>query len=98
MLNTQVGSTIMLDRRSFGEVADEVSYVPHHSQKIAFTFAGMRKFARRLEGAGWTVAYSRLDGPDNTGSIPGELIRRTAQYDAVGVVYTEPGEWRLMNV
>ena len=79
------------------EVADETPYVPHHPKKIAFTFVAMRKFARRLEGAGWTVAYSPLDDPENTGSISGELIRRTAQYDAVGVVYTEPGEWRLMN-
>ena len=31
------------------------------------------------------------------GSIPGELLRRASQYDAAGVVYTEPGEWRLIK-
>jgi len=51
----------------------------------------------RLQDAGWTVAYTRLDDPDNTGSIPGELIRRAAEHDAAGVVYTEPGEWRLIS-
>lgn len=78
------------------EVADEASYVPHHPKKIAFIFAAMRKFAKRLEEAGWRVAYTRLDDPENTGSITGELIRRAAEYEAAGVVYTEPGEWRLI--
>ena len=79
------------------EVADEASYVPHHPKKIAFTFAAMRKFADRLRADGWQVAYTRLDDPDNCGSITGELIRRAADHDAAGVVYTEPGEWRLIR-
>lgn len=79
------------------EVMGEASYVPHHPKKIAFIFTAMRKFAQRLRGAGWTVAYTKLNDPDNTGSITGELIRRAADYDAAGVVYTEPGEWRLIE-
>ncbi len=79
------------------EVADEAAYVPHHPKKIAFTFAAMRKFAQSLRDDGWTVAYTPLDDPDNSGSITGELIRRASEYDAAGVVYTEPGEWRLIN-
>lgn len=78
------------------EVADEAGYVPHHPKKIVFSFAAMRKFAEKLRGDGWTVAYTKLDDPENTGSITGELIRRAAEYDASGVVYTEPGEWRLI--
>ncbi len=79
------------------EVADEASYVPHHPKKIAFLFAAMRKFAARLQGDGWQVAYTKLDDSDNAGSITGELLRRAEAYDAAGVVYTEPGEWRLIN-
>ncbi|MEL7181916.1 MAG: cryptochrome/photolyase family protein, partial [Pseudomonadota bacterium] len=67
------------------EVAGEASYVPHHPKKIAFTFSAMRKFADHLRGEGWTVAYTKLDDPENTGSITGELIRRAAEYDAAGV-------------
>lgn len=78
------------------EVGDEASYVPHHPKKIAFTFAAMRKFAQSLRNDGWQVAYAKLDDPENTGSITGELIRRASEYDAAGVVYTEPGEWRLI--
>ncbi len=78
------------------EVMGEASYVPHHPKKIAFIFAAMRKHAARLQAAGWTVAYSRLDDPANTQSIPGELIRRAAETGATGVIATEPGEWRLI--
>ena len=79
------------------EVADEASYVPHHPKKIAFLFASMRKFAQALRDDGWQVDYTRLDDPDNAGSITGELLRRAEQHDAAGVVYTEPGEWRLIK-
>ncbi|MFT7148145.1 MAG: deoxyribodipyrimidine photolyase-related protein, partial [Yoonia sp.] len=79
------------------EVMAEASYVPHHPKKIAFTFMAMRNFAKALCDDGWTVAYTQLNDPENTGSITGELIRRASESDAAGVVYTEPGEWRLIN-
>ena len=78
------------------EVMGEASYVPHHPKKIAFTFAAMRKFAMHLVAQGWTVAYTRLDDPDNAGSIGAELLRRAAEHDAGEVLVTEPGEWRLI--
>ncbi|MFU8881017.1 MAG: cryptochrome/photolyase family protein [Rhodobacterales bacterium] len=78
------------------EVGEEAGYVPHHPKKIAFVFASMRKFAARLRAAGWRVDYTTLDDPENSGSIPGELLRRAAIYDATGVIATQPGEWRLI--
>ncbi len=79
------------------EVADEASYVPHHRKKIAFLFAAMRKFAKRLQDDGWQVAYTKLDDPENTGSIPGELIRRAEEFSAREILATELGEWRLIE-
>ena len=79
------------------EVAEEGSYVPHRPKKLALLLAAMRKFAARLRSDGWQVAYSELDDSDNTQSIPGELIRRAAQYGASEVVATEPGEFRLIE-
>jgi deoxyribodipyrimidine photolyase-related protein len=79
------------------EVLAEASYVPHHPKKIAFCFAAMRKFAIWLQQQGWTVAYTRLDDPDNAGSIVGELLRRAAEFAAVEVMATEPGEFRLIT-
>jgi len=57
------------------EVRDEATYVRHHKQKIALIFAAMRSFALRLKGRGVTVRYVRIDDPDNTHSIVGELER-----------------------
>jgi len=55
------------------EAAAETGHVPHHPKKIAFLLAAMRHFAEELRAAGWRVAYTRLDDPGNTGSIPGKL-------------------------
>jgi deoxyribodipyrimidine photolyase-related protein len=77
------------------EVADEATYVNHHVKKIAFLFSSMRKFAAELEGAGWRVAYGRLDDPDTSRSICGELMRRHEEFGADGVISTRCGEWRL---
>jgi deoxyribodipyrimidine photolyase-related protein len=78
------------------EVGAEASYVPHHPKKIAFLFAAMRKFAGALRAEGWRVAYSRLDDPENTHSIPGELLRRADEFGASEVIATQPGDWRLI--
>jgi len=77
------------------EVAEEAQTPRHHPLKIALIFAAMRKFAARLEGEGWQVAYSRLDDEDNSGSIVGELMRLAEQSGAREVVACAPGDWRL---
>lgn len=51
------------------EVAAETDYVAHHPKKIALIFAAMRHFAEELRAAGWQVAYTKLDDPDNTQSL-----------------------------
>ena len=78
------------------EVMAEGSYVPHHPQKIALVLSAMRHFAADLRDAGWTVAYSTLDDPENTQSIQGELLRRAAEFGVDQVLATRPGEWRLI--
>ena len=56
----------------------------------------MRKFAVHLQECGWRVAYTRLDDPENAGSLPAELLRRAEEFDTDLVLATEPGEWRLI--
>jgi deoxyribodipyrimidine photolyase-related protein len=85
------------DRVVMAEVASETGYVPHHPKKIALILAAMRKFAARLRDDGWSVDYTRLDDPDNAGSIPGELLRRAEEAGAESVLATRPGEWRLIK-
>ena len=85
------------DRVVMAEVAAETGYVPHHPKKIALVLAAMRHFAEELRGQGWQVAYTRLDEPENAGSIGGELLRRAEETGISRVIATEPGEWRLIQ-
>nr|WP_282563290.1 cryptochrome/photolyase family protein [Gymnodinialimonas phycosphaerae] len=78
------------------EVASETDYVPHHPKKIAFLFAAMRKYAEALRADGWQVRYTKLDDPDNAGSIPGEILRACDDASTDEVLATEPGEFRLI--
>ncbi|WP_375279779.1 cryptochrome/photolyase family protein [Pseudooctadecabacter sp.] len=79
------------------EVMGEADYVKHHPKKIAFLFAAMRKFAARLEKAGWDVRYARLDDPDTPASLGEVLLQRAEEAGTSQIVVTEPGEWRLIE-
>ena len=80
------------------EVREEATYVRHHKQKIALTFAAMRSFAAALEARGLRVRYVRIDDPASSNSIAGELERALVEAGPFGrVVVTECGEWRLQS-
>jgi deoxyribodipyrimidine photolyase-related protein len=79
------------------EVMGEGTSVPHHPQKIALILSAMRKFAAHLQSEGWQVAYSRLDDPENSQTISGELLRRAVEFGAGEVLATKPGEWRVLR-
>ncbi|MFV1601732.1 MULTISPECIES: cryptochrome/photolyase family protein [unclassified Phaeobacter] len=83
------------DRLLMAEVTEEASYVPHHKKKLAFVFSAMRHFADELSADGWALRYIRLEDPDNSGSLIGELERALEQTPATEVLITEPGEYRL---
>jgi len=79
------------------EVRDECTYVRHHKKKIVLVLSAMRHFARRLAERGLRVRYVRLDDPDNTHSLRGEMLRAAAGLRPERIVATEAGEWRLMS-
>ncbi|MFV3074275.1 cryptochrome/photolyase family protein [Niveispirillum fermenti] len=83
------------DRVLMAEVMAEATYVPHHPQKIAFLFSAMRHFAADLAARGIAVDYVRLDDPDNTGTLGGELARAVDRWQPERVIVTFPGEWRV---
>ena len=77
------------------EVMGECEYVPHHPQKIALVLSAMRHFSAALAARGVAVRHIRLDDPDNTGTLTGEVLRAVAALRPSGVVATEPGEYRV---
>ena len=77
------------------EVVGECTYVRHHAKKIVLVLSAMRHFARALQARGVQVDYIRLDDPENTGSLRGEMLRAVERHSPDCVVCTEPGEWRL---
>lgn len=79
------------------EVAQEAAYVPHHPKKIAFLFSAMRHFAEDLRAEGFTVDYVRLDDPQNTGSLGGELARAVQRHAVATAITTAPGEFRVLD-
>src|SRR6056297_2366872 len=79
------------------EVMDEGTYVPHHPKKIALILSAMRHFAQELCDDGWQIAYTRLDDPEASESITGELMRRGQAHGTSQVIVTQPGEWRLIE-
>ncbi len=79
------------------EVMQECVYVPHHLKKIVLVLSAMRHFARALAARGVRVRYVRLDDPDNTQSLRGEVQRAAAALKPRHVVATEPGEYRVLE-
>jgi deoxyribodipyrimidine photolyase-related protein len=77
------------------EVMAECSYVPHHPRKIVLVLSAMRHFAEALHSRGMSVRYVRLDDPENTQSLAGEVARAVAALQPDLVIATSPGEWRV---
>jgi len=77
------------------EVRAECTYVKHHAKKLILVLSAMRHFARALQARGVRVDYVRLDDPENTQSLRGEMLRAVQRHRPERVVATEPGEWRV---
>lgn len=78
------------------EVWEESTYVKHHKKKIAFLFSAMRHFAKELEKSGYNVEYTKLDDPNNTGSLRDEVERTLKKHNIESIVITHPGEYRVL--
>ena len=85
------------DRVLMAEVMAECTYVKHHPKKIVLVLSAMRHFAAELASRGVSVDYIRLDDPENTGALRGEMLRSVARWRPERIVLTEPGEWRLLE-
>lgn len=83
------------DRVLIAEVADESEHVWSHKARIALFLSAMRHFRDRIRDQGIPVEYRELGDPGNLGDLRAELLAAIHRLRPVGVVVTEPGEWRV---
>ncbi|QDL56613.1 cryptochrome/photolyase family protein [Rhodoferax aquaticus] len=79
------------------EVREESTHVWSAKQRVAVFLSAMRHFADALLRQGLPVAYTRLDDPDNQGTLALQLAHAIARYQPVGLVLTAPGDWRVLQ-
>lgn len=79
------------------EVWDEATYVKHHKKKITFLFSAMRHFAQTLNHKGYNVEYTKLNDPNNAGSLKREVKRILDKHDFHHIIVTCPGEYRVLQ-
>ncbi|MGY0193868.1 cryptochrome/photolyase family protein [Leptothrix sp. BB-4] len=86
-----------LDRVWMAEVAEESTHVWSSQPRTAVFLAAMRHFANALQDAGRPLSYTRLDAPDNAGSLAAQLTQDIARLRPAQLVMTAPGDWRVLQ-
>ena len=79
------------------EVAEESTQVWSSKPRTALFLSAMRHFALALQGAGRPLHYTRLDAPDNTGSLQAQLRSDMQRLQPAALVMTAPGDWRVLQ-
>jgi len=79
------------------EVAEESTHVWSAKQRIAVFLSAMRHLAEHLRAQGLPLVYTKLDAPDNQGTLALELARAIAALKPAGLVLTAPGDWRVLQ-
>jgi len=85
------------DRVWMAEVREESTHVWSSKVRIALFLSAMRHHAASLRGLGRPMDYVRIDDPDNTGRLSGELARALRRWQPRRLVMTAPGDWRVLK-
>ena len=85
------------DRVWMAEVGEESTHVWSSKQRIAVFLSAMRHFGEELRGRDLPLHYVRLNDPENTGSLAGELARAVRLFKPSSIVMTDPGDWRVLT-
>jgi len=91
------GFDAAVDAVWMAEVADESTHVWSSKPRTALFLAAMRHFALALQAAGRPLHYTRLDAPDNHGSLDAQLQADILRLKPAGLVMTAPGDWRVLQ-
>jgi hypothetical protein len=87
-----------LDSVWMAEAAEESTHVWSSKPRTVMFLAAMRHFALALRDSGRRIHYSRLDEPENCGSLGSQLQADVLRLRPAGLVVTEPGDWRVLQV
>jgi deoxyribodipyrimidine photolyase-related protein len=79
------------------EVAEESTHVWSAKQRIAVFLSAMRHFAQSLREQGLPVDYTRLEAPDNAGTLALELGKAITLLQPTAMVMSAPGDWRVLQ-
>ena len=85
-----------LDAVWMAEVAEESTHVWSSKPRTVMFLAAMRHYALALQ-AGRTLHYTRLDAPDNHGSLAAQLQADVERLRPTRLVMTAPGDWRVLQ-
>ncbi|MEY4266190.1 MAG: hypothetical protein RIS90_725 [Pseudomonadota bacterium] len=91
------GFDATVDAVWMAEVAEESTHVWSGKPRTALFLAAMRHFALALKGAGRPLHYTRLDAPDNAGSLPAQLLSDVQRLRPAALVMTAPGDSRFAS-
>jgi deoxyribodipyrimidine photolyase-related protein len=91
-----IGFDPKIDVIWMAEVEQESNHVISAKQRIAFFLSAMRHFAQVLQAKEWPVVYTRLDSPDNSGSLAAELEKTILQTAPQQLIMVTPGESRVL--
>lgn len=80
------------------EVKELCAYVKHHKKKLVFLLSAMRHFTDELIKNGYQLIYVKLDDPNNTHTIVGEVKRIAKQIKSKEIITTLPGEYHFYQV
>ena len=79
------------------EVDEESTHVWSSKPRTALFLAAMRHFSIALQAAGRALHYTRLDAPDNAGSLQAQLQADILRLRPARLVMTAPGDWRVLQ-
>ncbi len=79
------------------EVTEESTHVWSAKQRIAVFLSAMRHFAQNLRALALPLDYTRLDAPDNAGTLALELSKAIARLQPTALVMSAPGDWRVLQ-
>jgi len=85
------------DQIWMAEVEEESTHIPSSKQRTAIFLSAMRHLAAELRERNLPLHYVKLDDPENTGSLKGELSCAIKLFKPSALIMTAPGDWRVLD-